>query len=346
MPVGLGTSNQFFTPQGGPAGSTGLQPQGHAATNQAPGILALRNWNAAMPAAVGYTLSGPTSGFVGDPYTYTLTPAAATTNTITLSDSSGGGAFSPTSLTFTASSAPQTFTYTPGSTGTKSLSVTSSTGETVTGSPVSFVVTSVGYAVTGPTTGYMGNPVTYTVTPAGTTTDTITFSDASGGGTFSPSSLTFSNSSAAQTFLYTPGSTGTKTITVASADGGTISGSPASLSASSVNYRLGGPTAGFVGYALGYTLTPFGVMTDVITLSDGGGGGTFYPPTLVISSSSAVQSVAYVPGSNGTKTLTFTSADGGTISGSPLTLSVSTAPPKPAAKWFSGLRNPRSARRY
>jgi hypothetical protein len=346
MPVGLGTSNQFFTPQGGPAGSTGLQPQGFAATNQSPGRLALRNWNAAMPAAVGYTLSGPTSGFVGDPYTYTLTPAAATTNTLTLSDSSGGGAFSPTSLTFTRSSAPQTFTYTPGLTGTKSLSVTSSTGETVTGSPVSFVVTSVGYAVTGPTTGYMGNPVTYTVTPAGTTTDTITFSDASGGGTFSPSSLTFSNSSAAQTFLYTPGSTGTKTITVASADGGTISGSPASLSVSSVNYRLGGPTAGFVGYALGYTLTPFGVMTDVITLSDGGGGGTFYPPTLVISSSSAVQSVAYVPGSNGTKTLTFTSADGGTISGSPVTLSVSTAPPKPAAKWFSGLRNPRSARRY
>ena len=184
QPIGHGVSNQFLTPQGGP-GSTGAHGFGYAQTNQAPGVQLLKDWNQATTvSAVGYTLSGPTAGFVGDTYTYTVTPAASVADTVTLSDSSGGGQFSPTSLTFSGSSTAQTFTYTPGSKGTKSISATSAMGGAVGGSPVSLVVTSTGYIVAGPTSGFKSNPITYTVTPAGTTTDTITFSDSSGGGTF------------------------------------------------------------------------------------------------------------------------------------------------------------------
>jgi hypothetical protein len=229
MLTGLGLSNRYFMPQGGP-GSTGLVPQGYAAKgNQAPGHLAFQQWNAAIP--VGYILSGNTSGFVN-------------------------------------------------------------------------------------------NSIIYVVTPVKTTMDTITFSDDLDEGIFTPSNLIFNNSSDPQIFLYTPKSIGTKTITAASINGGIINGSPVSLSISLVTYQLDGPIVGSIGEALGYTFTPSGVITDVITLSDGGDGGIFYPSILVISSSSAVQSVAYVPASSGIKTLTFTSADGTIINGSPITLTI------------------------
>ena len=77
---------------------------GYAQTNQAwrPALEGLEPGH--NMSAVGYTLSGPTAGFVGDTYTYTVTPAASVADTVTLSDSSGGGQFSPTSLTFSGSS--------------------------------------------------------------------------------------------------------------------------------------------------------------------------------------------------------------------------------------------------
>ena len=52
-----------------------------------------------------------------------------------LSDGHQGGTFTPSSLTFTGSSAAQTFTYTPASVGPKTLTPTSSNGATVAGSP-------------------------------------------------------------------------------------------------------------------------------------------------------------------------------------------------------------------
>ena len=42
-------------------------------------------------AAISYTLSGASSGFDGVPITLTVTPSGAATNTVTLSDGSGGG---------------------------------------------------------------------------------------------------------------------------------------------------------------------------------------------------------------------------------------------------------------
>ncbi|MBP9711906.1 MAG: peptidoglycan-binding protein [Candidatus Pacebacteria bacterium] len=71
------------------------------------------------------------------------------------------------------------------------------------------------YTFTGPTAGQINTATTnYTITPDGTYTGTITPSDSGAGGTFTPSSLTFSGGSAAQTFTYTPASTGTKTLSV------------------------------------------------------------------------------------------------------------------------------------
>ena len=73
-------------------------------------------------------------------------------------------------------------------------------------------------------------------------------------------------------------------------------------------------TAGFVGNALGYTLTPFGVMTDVITLSDGGGGGS-------LSVGSVVHPVA--------GTAWSASGAGGRASGPPANLPAGTPAPPP-----------------
>ncbi len=113
-----------------------------------------------------------------------------------------------------------------------------------------------------------------------------------------------------------------------------------------MNYTLTGPGVGFVGYAIAYALTPSGIPNDTITFSDGGGGGTFYPSSLQITNSALVQTFGYVPGSSGTKTLTLTSSDGGTITGSPLSLSVSTIPQKMTKKWFGGLRSQRPKTRF
>lgn len=95
-------------------------------------------------AATSFILSGPipyapagaVQLVVGTPSgNFTLTPNAAFTGTVALSDSdigkglfAGGpvGTFSPTSLTFSNSATPQTFTYTANSHGIKYIKAISS----------------------------------------------------------------------------------------------------------------------------------------------------------------------------------------------------------------------------
>ncbi len=68
------------------------------------------------------------------------------------------------------------------------------------------------YTLTGPNTGPVNQPSpAFTVTPNGTFTGTINLS-ANIAGTFSPTSLVFSGTSAAQTFTFTPTVAGTATI--------------------------------------------------------------------------------------------------------------------------------------
>lgn len=305
------------------------------ATSTAGGVVSGSPLSITVSGALSYTLSGAFSGFDGVPITLTITPSGVATDTVTLSDSSGGGSFSPSAtLTFSSSSAAQHPTYTPGSTGTKSVTATSTAGDTVSGSPLSITVAARGYVVTGVTTGFVGNAIAYTVTPSGATTDTVTFSDSSGGGSFSPTSLTWSDTSNAQTVHYTPGSAGSKTLTFISGDGGTVFGSPLSLSVSLVGYLLTGPTSGTTGNVLTYTVTPDALAIDTITIAHTGSTGTLSTTTLTFAASATPQAFTFTPSAAGTGTLTAASSDGGTIAGSPITLTVSVVTHAKAARYM------------
>ena len=114
-------------------------------------------------AAIGLTLTGPTSGITGVASTaFTVTPATASNDIV--SYSATGGTFSPASpFTFTTSSAtPQTFTFTPSVAGARTITVTSADGGTVTGSPWTYTatyVTAPTITATTPTANAIGVPV-------------------------------------------------------------------------------------------------------------------------------------------------------------------------------------------
>ncbi len=96
-----------------------------------------------VPPATSYTFTGPTATQVSVASSnYTVTPDGLYTGTITPSDNSAGGTFTPSSLTFSDSSAAQTFTYTPASTGTKTLSVSASPTLGTNPASIAVVVTS------------------------------------------------------------------------------------------------------------------------------------------------------------------------------------------------------------
>lgn len=113
----------------------------------------------ASAGATTYTFTGATTGVISTPTTYTntISGSIAANVTVTPSDSSGGGTFSPTSLTFApngaAAPASQTFTYTPASVGTKTLSTTNSSTLTnpasialvVAAAPITIPVTSTAF---------------------------------------------------------------------------------------------------------------------------------------------------------------------------------------------------------
>jgi hypothetical protein len=208
----------------------------------------------------------------------------------------------------------------------------------------------VGYTLTGPTGGPTATASTvFTITPASTvTSDTVSLSAGAGGGTFSPSGLTFTSSSAAQTFTYTPGSVGVKTLTVASAEGGVVSGSPWTYTSSSpslaVSYTIGGATFGAAAVqSANISVTPAGtVASDTVSYASSVGGDVFSPTSpLTFTSSSAVQNIKVLPATGGARTITFTSADGGVITGSPWTYTSVVTSNAKARKWFTGLRRGR-----
>jgi hypothetical protein len=317
-----------------------LQPSEHAA-------LAVNPWQVFEPKrtlatstligsiAHAYTLTGPSSGFTGEASSnFTLATNLSSTDTITFSDGSPGGhpgTFTPSSLPYSGSYAPQTFTYSPfsGYTGPLTITLTSADGYTINGSPYAFTskVTAVNYTLTGPSTATAGQPSTnFTLTPGGSIsyTESVSLSDGAGGvfrnsGGTVVTSLNFTDSSgAAQSFTYTPATAGTKTITLVSSDGGSISGEPATLTASAVGLTLSAPSpsSGVVLVAsANFTLTPAEATNDTITFSDGGKGGTFTPTSLTFTTAStAPQTFTYTPAIVAPSlTITAISANGGTI---------------------------------
>ncbi len=179
--------------------------------------------------------------------------------------------------------------------------------------------TGIMYSVTGTSN---GTPLVassnFTVTPNLAATDTINLSDGGNGGTFTPTSLSWTASAAAKTFTYTPATEGHKNLTLTSTGGNTVFSSPWPYNAT-ISLKLTGPSSGLEGSpSANFTVTPSAATVDSITFSDGGAGGTFSPNPLALSGAGAVN-FTYTPGSAGTITLTLTSGDGATISGSPFT---------------------------
>lgn len=78
-------------------------------------------------AATAITLTGPTTGAIGaasSPFTVAANGTITGAVVVTPSDSSGGGTFSPSSVSINSGTPSATFTYTAGSAGAKSISAT------------------------------------------------------------------------------------------------------------------------------------------------------------------------------------------------------------------------------
>lgn len=170
--------------------------------------------------AANITLSGPSTGGISVASTaFTVGADGVLTGSVivTPSDGAGGGSFSPTSVTISSASPTGTFTYTAASAGAKTISVTNNGS---LGNPASLTYTAstaTAVTLTGPTAGNTGVASTaFTVGANGTLSGSVvvTPSDSSGGGSFSPTSVTISAGSPTGTFTYTPASAGAKTISV------------------------------------------------------------------------------------------------------------------------------------
>lgn len=165
------------------------------------------------------------------------------------------------------------------------------------------IATSYTLVAPSPSTGKPGTVSSnFTLTPNGPFTGTITLHDASAGGTFTPSSLTWSGDASAKTFTYTAASVGAKTISSTNSDSltdpssvtftayaltlipasqsvangaaanltATLTGGSGSLSANSVGGTLSTstPTSG-VPFTL--TVSGTGSGTDLVNVSGPGG---------------------------------------------------------------------------
>jgi hypothetical protein len=150
---------------------------------------------------------------------FTVTPNGLYTGTITITPSGAGvGSLTPTVLTFSNSATAQTFTITPNATGSITMTGTNNGGLT-NPSTVTYTSNAAASAYTFTEASASGNVGVasglFTVTPTGgkyTGTITITPSGA-GVGSLTPTILTFADSSTAQTFTITPDTAGSITLT-------------------------------------------------------------------------------------------------------------------------------------
>lgn len=272
-------------------------------------------------AATGFTFTGPVGGNVGVPSAnFNVTPNGSYTGTVTPDAGGGGGAFTPTSLSWSNDLSLKTFTYTPTTSGVKTISLTNS-GALTNPTALNYAAASgsaTTFQFTGPSSGEVHIPSSsFTVTPNGSYNGTVT-PVAVGGGTFSPSVLTWNNTEEPQNFVYIPASEGGKSISLSNSLGLTnpalISFTATPNSARSVS--LLGPTEGYVGeLSSDFTIIPDGVYTGTITLSAGIGGGTFTPTYLTWSGNSAAKYFNYTPDTEGLKTITITPEGGLAVPG-------------------------------
>lgn len=255
-----------------------------------------------------YTLTGPSAGrpsVASTNFTVTLNSAATSTVTITPSDSSGGGTFTPTSVSITTGNTAGTFTYTAGSTGAKAISTTN--GSSLT-NPSSLTFTAYSLAVS-PGSQSVANSVaaslTATLTPSGALSATTT------AGTLSTSAPT----SGTPFTITTPSSgSGTATVTVTGPGGTSQTATVAYAPAAATALTLTGPSAVPVGSASStFTIAANGSLassvTVTVTVTPSGGTITSTPVTL----SSGVGSTGtftYTAATAGTYTVAITNGSG------------------------------------
>ena len=171
----------------------------------------------AAGSVASYVLTGPTKGSVGVASSaFTLTPTSAVTDTASVTSSAPGDTVATSPLSFSASATPDTFTVTGSTSASRNIAITSTSGLVVNGSPAALNI-AVPFTVTGPAVLRAGVAATITVTPSASTTATFAL-HADIGGTFSPTSLSFT-SGTAQTVQYTPPATAVGAVQI----GGSVS---------------------------------------------------------------------------------------------------------------------------
>lgn len=211
-----------------------------------------------VPAASAFTVSG-----------HTVSGVAISGSTVTL-----------TTSTFVASESA-TVAYTqPGTNNIRDLAgnlLANFAGLAITDN---VVAAANAVTLTGPASGVSGvasSNFSVGVSPVGgaiTGTNTVTPSDASGGGTFAPTSVSLTTASPAATFTYTPSSTGAKTISVTN-NGGLSNPSSITYTASAAATVPGAPTIGTA------TAGDASVsVTFTAPASDGGSAITSYTVTM------------------------------------------------------------------
>ena len=130
--------------------------------------------------------------------------------TVTPNDGGAGGSFAPSSVVLSNANSTATFSYTAAKAGTITIATTNN-GGLQNPAPVTFtaqiqnLVTT--YTLSGPASGTVASAATFTLTlGAGLLNNPvqITPSASNGDGTFSPTSITLTNTSRSATFTYTP----------------------------------------------------------------------------------------------------------------------------------------------
>lgn len=322
------------------------------------------------------TLTGPSTATINSISKFTVSQSAVASDTISISDGGAGGIIIPEQLLWSNTSQNQSFNYIPIIKGTTIptsviLTLTDSSGNPVTGSPLTltvslFAATSIRF--TGPSVPNTSNgdiaavvgtaTSNFTITPNGILTGTIVPIDMldgiRAGGTFTPSSFTFS-SSTPQTFTYTPAVLGKIKISLLLPSGFSnvqqfiVDALPANATTATLswtaptgNQRLNTVQAGLQ-VPTPFLITLNGQYQGTFTLSDGGAGGTFYPSNKIqyVNPSNASTYFYYTPPistSSGSINISISASPSLTISGSPV--AVSYAKSTPSSTFGTGVVNP------
>lgn len=276
--------------------------------------------------ATAFTLTGPNTGTTGVASgNFTVTPTGGIETGVFTPNVISGVTYSPTTLSWSGANNAQTFTVTNAASATISVNGTFSNSLTPPSS-VSYTTSpsvASAFTLTGPSTGVVGVASTsFTVTPNGTETGVFT-PGAVAGVVYSPTTLTWTSSTSAQTFTATSSTAGAKSIngtfsnslTPPSSVTWTVAAQTVTLSSSTTVLNL---TA-----SVTETVTPNAPINGTVTLTPGGSAATgLTSQALTFSNSSTPQTVVFTPTVVGTLTITETTNTGATIAGSPQTITV------------------------